>query len=154
MKAFRTLIGVKDWDIKSTGDHVGMSENKHKLLDDVLDQTWNKGDVTDAASLEFYVKAAQTRNNMLVSTDGSTPFEKLTAEICRTMVDLTKMPDESEVKTLAVPDASFISQMADYVNETLAWCQAKAAERVAHHMASLYNASDRKRQTHFHMCLI
>ena len=35
------------------------------------------------------------------------------------------------------------------MKETFAWCQAKAAERVSHHMASLYASNDRRRQTRF-----
>ena len=59
------------------------------------------------------------------------------------------LPDSSEIKSLNKIDATFISTMASYVRGTLAWCQAMAAERVSHHMASLYTSNDRKRQTRF-----
>jgi hypothetical protein len=86
---------------------------------------------------------------MLVSTDGSTPFEKITAEAPRTMIDLAMLPDTSDIKALSKTDANFISKMSIYMKETFAWCQAKAAERVSHHMASLYASNDRRRQTRF-----
>ncbi len=57
--------------------HYSLLEHKHKKLDTILDDAFNKGDISGPSDLKFYVKQAMACQNLLIYTDGYCAFTRL-----------------------------------------------------------------------------
>ena len=57
MASVRAVLGVRQWDspCADNAQHHSLLENKHKVLDAMLDMAFNKGDIQDSDDLEFYL---------------------------------------------------------------------------------------------------
>ena len=76
ISAVSRLIGIRDLDFSSPNDpkHHSLLEHKHKTLDTILNDAYDKGDINSPTDFKFYVKQAQTKLNLLVYTYGYCPF--------------------------------------------------------------------------------
>ena len=81
LTAVRSLLGIKNWNPSSPNDpkHHSLLEHKHKVLDTILNDAFNKGDIQSPQQLKFYVKQAMAHLNLLTYTDGYCDFTGLTA---------------------------------------------------------------------------
>jgi len=124
LTAVRSLLGVKEWDSSSPNDpkHHSLLEHKHKKLDTVLNDAFNKGDINGPRDLKFYVKQAMACQNLMIYTDGYSAFTRLTGEQPRTPIDVAKM-DQPNICLENAPacDKKFIDDLQSFLRNMHLW---------------------------------
>ena len=102
MDAVRRIMGIKTWDFSCTNNpiHHALIEVRHKTLDNVLNTSANKGDLSQH-TLRYYCAVAEQRHNHYTNRDnGITPFEIVTGETPRTPHNFMIVPTNAEISAL------------------------------------------------------
>jgi site-specific DNA-cytosine methylase len=117
---FRSLSGVKLWDHSATDNptHHSLVENKHKVLDDILIQAEQRGDL-NPRTLPMMAARAMQVCNFDHKAQGITAFERVTAQPPRTLADAMLLAPTSSTLTLP-PDPDGSSLNADFIKDLLA----------------------------------
>ena len=124
LAAVRSLLGIKEWDSSSPNDpkHHSLLEHKHKKLDTILNDAFNKGDINGPYALKFYVKQAMACQNLLIYTDGYCAFTRLTGEQPRTPIDVATMDQPNIHLDNASPcDKKFIADLQGFLRNIHLW---------------------------------
>ena len=113
MEAFRKVIGVKKWEFSAANNATqhAVVEHKHEVLHHVLSVANIKGDINSVDDLKFYVAEAMSRQNHHSGSHGFSPFELLTGQPPRTVMDMALVP-ASDIPDLQQPlDAAFVEKV-------------------------------------------
>lgn len=130
----------------TTRAHRSLLEHKHKALDDMLDMAYNKGDLNDAQSLEFYTASAMAKNNLDVLTDSATAFERVTGEVPRTLMDVAS-PNFTDFSATKIGDTGmqFVEQLRERIRDSMQWLHFRNSERVRKDIGHKLVAAEKKR---------
>jgi len=150
ISAVSQLIGIKELDFSSPNDpkHHSLLEHKHKTLDTILNDAYDKGDINSPTDFKFYVKQAQTKLNLLVYTYGYCPFTRLTGEQPRTPIDVAIMNQPPVILQNAPDlDKEFISDLQNFLHELHFWSHCVNDAKSKRNQAQLVTAQSKKQST-------
>ena len=132
VRVYRSMMGVKHWDFSAADDptHHALLEHKHKTLNSVLETARLKGDIRSRTDLEFYTSNAMMRHNIILKSEGFTPFEKLSGQPPSTLTDLVTLQSIQPKAPLTPIDADLIAAIRSTTTENIAVANEIRAEKV------------------------
>ena len=152
LAAVRSLLGIKEWDSSSPNDpkHHSLLEHKHKKLDTILNDAFNKGDINGPYALKFYVTQAMACQNLMIYTDGYCAFPRLTGEQPRTPLDVATMNQPNiQLANASACDKKFIADLQGFLRNMHLWTHCINDARCKLDQAAKLISQSKKRSTLF-----
>ena len=130
---FREMLGIRIWDFSCEGNptHHSLVENKHKTLRDIMSEGVNNGDINSEDDARIYIAMAEARINLHNRKSGAVPFELVTGQPPRTVLDAIKnKPNaiEPSKKDMDPIESHFVDVLAGRISDDIKWAFAKRDE--------------------------
>ena len=144
MQAVAQILGIKSHDFACAHEptHHALVEKRHQDLDDILNDAYNKGDLSQG-TIRYYCAVAEQRHNQYThSKHGHTPFELVTGEIPRHQHNFLTIPSIDAIKTLQPDDRAFVECLRQDIRNTIEWTHLRDDDRLhkekAHRLTALH----------------
>jgi len=137
MQAVAHILGIKSHDFACAHEptHHALVEVRHKDLDTILNDAYNKGDLSQA-TIRYYCAVAEQRHNQYThSTHGHTPFELVTGEIPRNQHNFLTIPSVDALDKLQPDDRQFVECLRTDIRNTILSTHLQDDDRLHKEMA-------------------